>query len=290
MNTVIDSSPGLKSSAFNFSSGSIDSRQTDQVRCSIRRNRSHPTPSGIGEGAISMATRFRDADMLIADIANLAKSYMDRNEPTGPTASTSSKFDVASEGNCPKNDEGRESAESDKPHDFGLEVANMNAGAVGRDREELLDAVLSLLGLALQQMRNSPSPETGTGTGTGTHSVGDLKILSRPRGGIAPSALRRVREYIDKNLSDPIEVNVLASLTGLSLCHFSRAFKQSMGMPPHRYLICRRIKEAARLIECTEMPMYEIALEVGFSDQSHFTRVFSAQLGESPSRFRHQRR
>jgi len=115
-------------------------------------------------------------------------------------------------------------------------------------------------------------------------------VPSRPRGGIAPSALRRVREHIDRNLAEHIEISDLAMLAGLSPCHFSRAFKQSMGMPPHRYLTSRRVQEAARLIESTDKPMFEIALDVGFSDQSHFTRVFSVQIGESPGRFRHQRR
>jgi AraC-like DNA-binding protein len=149
------------------------------------------------------------------------------------------------------------------------------------DRADLLDAVRSLLGTALEKMRGSSDRATS----------GDAPApVSRPRGGIAPSALRRVREHIEQNLGEHIEIADLATLTGLSPCHFSRAFKQSMGMPPHRYLISRRVEEAARLIESTDRPMFEIALDVGFADQSHFTRVFSSQVGESPSQFRHQRR
>jgi AraC-like DNA-binding protein len=113
---------------------------------------------------------------------------------------------------------------------------------------------------------------------------------SRPRGGIAPMALRRVRDHIETNLGAHIDIDYLAALTGLSACHFSRAFKQSMGVPPHQYLISRRVVAAALLIESTDKPLSQIALDVGFSDQSHFTRVFSAQVGESPRRFRHQRR
>ena len=112
----------------------------------------------------------------------------------------------------------------------------------------------------------------------------------RPFGGLAPTKLRRVREHIEKCLGQHIDVCELAVLTGLSPCHFSRAFKQSTGMPPHQYLMSRRVATAVRLIESTDLPMSEIALEVGFADQSHFTRVFTAQTGESPRRFRHQRR
>src|ERR1700712_1622061 len=145
------------------------------------------------------------------------------------------------------------------------------------DEGELLGAVCGLLESALKRMR---SPAVGRETATAASTS-----TSSPRGGIAPSALRRVRDHIDSNLAEHIEISDLATITGLSPCHFSRAFKQSMGMPPHRYLISRRVAQATQLIETTDRPMYEIALDVGFSDQSHFTRVFSAQVGESPSRF-----
>lgn len=112
----------------------------------------------------------------------------------------------------------------------------------------------------------------------------------RARGGMAPGTLRRVREHIEVNLAEHLQLRDLSALTDLSPCHFSRAFKQSVGMPPHRYLMSRRISAAAKLIETTDRPMCDIALEVGFSDQSHFTRVFSAQIGESPRSFRHLRR
>jgi transcriptional regulator GlxA family with amidase domain len=148
--------------------------------------------------------------------------------------------------------------------------------------EELNNRVRLLLESALQRL---PASTSGRSLSQYVPTA-----RPRPRGGIAPSALRRVREHIDNNLAEHIEISDLASLTGLSPCHFSRAFKQSMGVPPHRYLTSRRVQEAARLIESTNRPMFEIALDVGFSDQSHFTRVFSARFGESPARYRHQRR
>jgi AraC-like DNA-binding protein len=111
-----------------------------------------------------------------------------------------------------------------------------------------------------------------------------------PRGGLAPGALRRVREHIHSRLSERIELNELAAIAGLSDCHFSRAFKQSMGIPPHRYVMQRRIEVAAVLIEQTDRPLSEIALEVGFSDQSHFTRMFSRLASQTPRDYRHERR
>jgi AraC-like DNA-binding protein len=114
--------------------------------------------------------------------------------------------------------------------------------------------------------------------------------LDAPRGGLAPGALRRVREHIHSRLSERIELNELAAIAGLSDCHFSRAFKQSTGVPPHRYVMQRRIEAAAVLIEQTDRPLSEIALEVGFSDQSHFTRMFSRLASQTPRDYRHDRR
>lgn len=84
------------------------------------------------------------------------------------------------------------------------------------------------------------------------------------RGGLAPSALRRVQEHIESCLSGHLDLAELASLAGLSPCHFSRAFKKSMGMPPHRHLTSRRVIAAAKLIEATDRSRSEIALDVGF--------------------------
>ena len=113
-----------------------------------------------------------------------------------------------------------------------------------------------------------------------------MRSPAAARGGLAPGALRRVREHIRSRLSERIELNELAAIAGLSDCHFSRAFKQSTGVPPHRYVMQRRIEAAAVMIERTDRPLSEIALEVGFSDQSHFTRMFSRLAHQTPRGYR----
>ena len=112
----------------------------------------------------------------------------------------------------------------------------------------------------------------------------------RPRGGVAPAALRRVFELIDRRLAETLSMHDLAGVTGLSDSHFARAFKQSVGLPPHRYVMQRRIDIAADLVRDTDRLLTEIALHVGFSDQSHFTRTFASVKGETPSRFRRRHR
>jgi AraC-like DNA-binding protein len=111
-----------------------------------------------------------------------------------------------------------------------------------------------------------------------------------PRGGLAPGALKRIREHVEKGLAEKINVCELAALVGLSESHFSRAFKQSVGQSPHRYLLLRRIAAAAELIEKTDRQLTEIALDAGFSDQCHFTRMFVREMGETPLAFRKRHR
>ena len=106
------------------------------------------------------------------------------------------------------------------------------------------------------------------------------------RGGLAPGALRRVREYIDANLESGIAVRTLATIVGLSACHFARAFKQTLGVPPHRYVVQRRIARAAQMLRDTDLSLSEIALSVGCADQSHFTTLFTRLVGQTPRAYR----
>ena len=106
--------------------------------------------------------------------------------------------------------------------------------------------------------------------------------------GLATWQARVVVDHVLANLDTPMRVEDLAALTQLSKSHFSRAFKQSTGMPPHHYLITRRVSAAIALIRETDRPLSEISLDVGFADQSHFTRTFVQLTGETPGEFRHR--
>jgi len=70
-----------------------------------------------------------------------------------------------------------------------------------------------------------------------------MDMYPRIRGGLPPRVLRRVREYIETHLEESISIQVLASITGLSMYHFARAFKRSEGMTPHEYLVQRSIRQ-----------------------------------------------
>jgi len=109
-------------------------------------------------------------------------------------------------------------------------------------------------------------------------------------GGMAPHKLRKAVALIDHHLSDEEEGRValraVARAVRMSYFHFSRAFKQSMGMTATNYIAERRIERAKKMLEETELPISEIALRSGFSSQSHFTTAFRRLAGATPKAFR----
>jgi AraC-like DNA-binding protein len=106
------------------------------------------------------------------------------------------------------------------------------------------------------------------------------------RGGLAAWQAKRAQDTLAANLEGDISLADLANDCGLSASHFSRAFRQSTGLSPHRWLVRRRVDRAKRLLPDRKLSLAEIALSCGFTDQSHFTRVFSAIVGISPGAWR----
>ena len=108
------------------------------------------------------------------------------------------------------------------------------------------------------------------------------------RGGLAPARANRVCEYIDSHLQENIALEVLAGIAQLSVHHFARAFRQTLGIPPHNYIVQRRVERAQQMLRNTELPLSEIAIAAGFTDQSHLARHFRTITGVSPSLARHR--
>jgi AraC family transcriptional regulator len=112
----------------------------------------------------------------------------------------------------------------------------------------------------------------------------------RARGGLAPWQESRAKEAMDANLDREIDIARLAHECGLSTSQFARAFRQSTGCPPHRWLLEQRIKRAQDLLLTSDRTLTEIARVCGFYDQPHLTRVFGQAVGISPGLWRRARR
>jgi AraC-like DNA-binding protein len=106
---------------------------------------------------------------------------------------------------------------------------------------------------------------------------------------LSPTQVQRVREYIRANLGYDIGLAELADQVSLSPHYFSLLFKHTVGAPPYRYLLRERIHEAQRLLAAGRISICEVALSVGFSDQSHFSGAFRKMTGTTPKRYQNAR-
>jgi AraC family transcriptional regulator len=106
------------------------------------------------------------------------------------------------------------------------------------------------------------------------------------RGGLAAWQRRSVDEMIEEHLADPISLVALAHSVRLSPRHFTRAFKESFGQPPHQYHLSRRIERAKMLLSSGKMSVTEIAIALGFADTSAFSTTFRRLAGGSPRDYR----
>jgi AraC family transcriptional regulator len=111
-------------------------------------------------------------------------------------------------------------------------------------------------------------------------------IICVPSNGLSPQRWARVRDYIESHLDDRLTLTDLAAVASLSPYHFSRSFKQAVGVGPRRYVMRRRLERAKTLMRRTNQSLAWIAQEAGFADQSHLTAIFRREMGVTPGRFR----
>jgi AraC-like DNA-binding protein len=109
---------------------------------------------------------------------------------------------------------------------------------------------------------------------------------SAVHGGLSPGIERRVAEYVEAHLAERIQLAEIAAVAGLSVFHFAREFKRTVGVSPHSFVTQKRVQRAQELLVHTNMPLSEIALAVGFFDQSHLARHFREISGLTPSEYR----
>lgn len=123
------------------------------------------------------------------------------------------------------------------------------------------------------------------------HMIHSYSTLSAPppraSGGLPARRLKLILEYIEENLAQPIALRQLGELAGTSIRHFERAFRQAIGVPPHAYILRKRVARSQNLLLSEPgLTIDEIAVRAGFSSSSHLSSTFRRQTGYSPSAFR----
>ncbi|HXI04839.1 MAG TPA: AraC family transcriptional regulator [Bradyrhizobium sp.] len=115
----------------------------------------------------------------------------------------------------------------------------------------------------------------------------DIDFREPSSSGVFSNAERRILcEYLRMNLNRNLSLDDMATQLHLSSFHFLRKFKASFGLTPHQFLVAERIRRAKSLLCGSNMSIALIAAETGFSDQSHFTRLFRRVVGVTPAKFR----
>ena len=126
--------------------------------------------------------------------------------------------------------------------------------------------------------------------GVGVHVAqiyGGMRPMSRPvRGGLAPWQERRAREILRANIKRGVALKEVARECGLSVGHFSHAFRRTLGVAPHKWLTEQRVVLSKEKLHDDGLSLSDVATECGFSDQSHLTRVFRQTVGVSPGAWR----
>jgi AraC family transcriptional regulator len=126
------------------------------------------------------------------------------------------------------------------------------------------------------------------------HAIIDHAVLNQVglrqglklKGGLAPHQRRQLQDFIEANLDQPLTLEELALRCNLSAYHFARMFRASFGLPPHQYLLARRLHRACQLLRMGALPLGEVALSCGFASASHFSNRFRQALGATPGAYR----
>jgi AraC-like DNA-binding protein len=168
-------------------------------------------------------------------------------------------------------------------------LAVLNLGAT-RSRE-WIHRVITLLEAAVGQLHEQEHPAQGT-----LLEAASLlrQQIHPPAAGEVPDGkgrllawqARKVRNYIDSHITEPVLVADLCALVQRSEAHFSRSFKRTFGESPHAFVVRRRVELAAQYMLTTDASLSDIALRCGFTDQAHLCKHFRQAMGQTPAAWR----
>jgi len=163
------------------------------------------------------------------------------------------------------------------------------------NRLQTRDPQIEHIGWALKAEMESGYPSgrmfiDGLATSLAARIVRNHSSLARPartpRAPMAARKLKTVLAYIEDNLARDMTLQEVAQVAGLSTSHFKALFRKSVGMPPHQYLIRRRVERAAMQLRTGNTPIGQVALENGFCHQSHLAMHTRRVLGVTPQEVR----
>jgi AraC family transcriptional regulator len=118
------------------------------------------------------------------------------------------------------------------------------------------------------------------------HRSGRRRVTEIRQTGLSERQFAKVRDLLADRLAEPVPLAEMAKVAGLSISQFSRQFKATAGLAPHRYLLRMRVRQAELLLRTGSLPIAEIAARCGFSHQEHLTRVMRAHVGTTPGALR----
>jgi AraC family transcriptional regulator len=158
-------------------------------------------------------------------------------------------------------------------------------------RHQLRDPQIEHIAWALDAERKSAHPAgalyaDSLGLALALHLLRSFGTLATPRRGLSPQQHKRVVDYIEDHIDRDLSMATLASVAQVSASHLKNAFRRSTGLSVHEYVVQRRVERAKLLLMQGELPASEIALEAGFSHQSHMARCMRRVLGITPSALR----
>ena len=175
---------------------------------------------------------------------------------------------------------------------FGLDPARLTVPPLdGLDLPQLRAAMLAVDAELMAGGAGGPLAAESLANVLAVHLIRHVLAPRQPtrrRDGTLPRAkVRAIVEYVEEHLDGSPTLEQLAAVARLSPHYFARQFKTATGLPPHQYVILRRVERAKQLLQAgTDLPLAEVAAHVGFSDQSQFSHHFKRLVGVTPRQFR----
>jgi len=176
---------------------------------------------------------------------------------------------------------------------FGAEAARARLRDISAFTDVALSSLMERVREELMRRHASPLFLQGIAQAIAIHLARNYaeSIQDSPSGSssLPGYKLRQITDWLAQNIAEEFNLDRLAAQAGLSKFYFNRLFKSAMGMSPSHYHITLRMDEAKRLLRETRKSVVDVALDVGYTNPSHFAQLFRRETGLSPSDYRQQR-